>query len=242
ATVPAGATTGPVSVTTPDGTATSSSSFTVTNPPTITSFSPTTGTVDTSVTISGTNFTGATSVKFNGTTATFTVNSATQISAAVPAGATTGPVSVTTPDGTATSSSSFTVTNPPTITSFAPSSGPVGTTVAISGTNFTGATSVTFNGMGATFTVNSATQISATVPAGATTGPVSVTTSDGTATSASAFTVKNPPTITSFAPASGAVGAAVTITGTNLSGATAVAFNGVGASFTVNSDTSIRAT
>lgn len=61
----------------------------------------------------GTNFTGTgfttSSVRFNGLSSTFTVNSATQITATVPAGATTGPISVTTPGGTATSASNFTV-------------------------------------------------------------------------------------------------------------------------------------
>jgi Bacterial Ig domain/IPT/TIG domain len=164
---------------------------TVSNPPTITSFTPASGPVGTSVTISGTNFTGATAVTFNGTSTNFTVNAATSIQAAVPAGATTGPISVTTPAGTATSASAFTVTtsSAPTITSFTPASGPVGTSVTISGTNFTGATAVTFNGTSANFTVNAATSIQAAVPAGATTGPISVTTPGGTATSASAFTV-----------------------------------------------------
>src|SRR5207245_5916003 len=87
---------------------------------------------------------------------------------------------------------------PPTIASFASTSGPVGTSVTISGTNFTGATAVTFNGVSAAFTVTSATAIQVTVPAGATTGPLSVTTSGGTATSTDAFTVTSAPTITSF--------------------------------------------
>ena len=59
---------------------------------------------------------------------------------------------------------------PPTISGFTPTSGPVGTSVTISGTNFTGATAVRFNGTSAGFTVSSATAIAATVPAGATTG------------------------------------------------------------------------
>jgi uncharacterized protein (TIGR03437 family) len=80
-------------------------------------------------------------------------------------------------------------TSAPTITSFAPTSGPVGTSVTITGTNFTGATSVKFNGVSATFIVNSATKITATVPTGATTGAITVTTPGGTATSTSNFTV-----------------------------------------------------
>jgi hypothetical protein len=82
----------------------------------------------------------------------------------------------------------------PTITSFTPTSGSVGDTVTISGTNFTGASDVRFNGVSATsFSVSSATTITATVPTGATTGPLSVPTPGGTATSASAFTVEEGP-------------------------------------------------
>src|SRR2546430_2378114 len=215
---------------------------TVSNPPTISSFTPASGPVVTSVTISGTNFAGTTAVAFNGVSASFTVNSATSIQATVPAGATTGTIRVTAPGGTATSAGSFTVINPLAITSFTPASGPVGTSVTISGTNFTGTTAVAFNGVNATFTVNSATSIQATVPAGVTTGTIRVTTPGGTATSAGSFTVINPPTITSFTPASGPVGTSVTISGTNFTGTTAVAFNGASASFTVNSATSIQAT
>jgi hypothetical protein len=81
----------------------------------------------------------------------------------------------------------------PTITSFTPSAGPVGTTVTITGTNLTGATSVKFNGVSATITSNTATQIVTKVPTGATTGPITVTTPSGTATSATNFTVTGPP-------------------------------------------------
>jgi len=78
----------------------------------------------------------------------------------------------------------------PTIASFTPASGPAGSSVTISGTNFNGATAVRFNGASASsFTVTSATAIQATVPAGATTGPLSVTTPGGTVISASNFAV-----------------------------------------------------
>jgi hypothetical protein len=242
ATVPAGAATGFISVTAPGGTATSATNFTVVGSPAITSFTPTSGPVGASVVITGTNLTGATSVKFNGTSASFTVDSATQITAAVLTGATTGPISVTTPGGTATSATNFTVVGSPTIASFTPASGPVGTSVVITGTNLTGASSVKFNGTSASFTVDSATQITAAVPAGATTGPISVTTPGGTATSATSFTVAGSPTISGFTPTSGAVGASVVITGTNLTGASSVKFNGTSASFTVNSSSQITAT
>lgn len=77
--------------------------------PTISSFTPTTGPSGTSVTISGTNFVGVSAVKFNGTNAAFTVNSSTQITATVPAGATTGLISVTNNCGTGNSSGNFTI-------------------------------------------------------------------------------------------------------------------------------------
>jgi hypothetical protein len=97
---------------------------------------------------------------------------------------------VVTPGGTATSSSAYTVTVvTPSISSFTPANGPVGTVVTITGSNFSGATAVTFNGMSAAFTINSSTQITATVPANASTGPVRVTTPSGTATGPSNFVV-----------------------------------------------------
>lgn len=77
----------------------------------------------------------------------------------------------------------------PTFTSFTPPSGPVGTSVSIVGTAFTQGTKVTFNGKSASFTVDSDERITATVPTGATTGNIVVTTKGGTATSATKFTV-----------------------------------------------------
>jgi hypothetical protein len=112
----------------------------------------------------------------------------TYLTAAVPAGATTGSVTVTTPGGTLTSNKIFRVT--PVILSFSPMSGPVGTQVKITGTSFTGATRVTFGGVKAiTFSVDSDTQITATVPTGAKTRRLQVTTPGGTATCTGVFTV-----------------------------------------------------
>jgi kumamolisin len=204
--------------------------------PTITSFTPTSGVQNTTVVITGTNFGSASAVKFNGTTATFTVNSPTQITTASPAGAATGTLSVTTPGGTATSSASFTVVAgapAPSIAGFSPAYGLPASSVVITGTNFTGATSVTFNGItAAAFTVNSATQVTATVPASATTGPIAVTTPSGPATSSTSFTVltgDGTPTIASFSPTAGTVGTNVTITGTNFVNVSSVTFGGVAA-------------
>jgi len=188
--VPGGATSGKVCVVTASGAATSSAIFTVnsTAAPTISSFSPGSGVVGTTVTLSGTNVTGTKTVSFNGTT---TVNfkgiSDTQLAVVVPVGATTGRITLTNTVGSVTSSTAFTVK--PKIMSFSPTSGSVGTAVTITGYNFTGATSVTFNGTAATFTVASNTQITTSVPSGATTGPINVTAPQGSWTTSSSFTV-----------------------------------------------------
>ena len=243
ATVPAGAATGPVSVTTPAGTATTTTNFIVADPPGIAGFTPTAGPPGTVVAIDGTNFVGTTAVAFNNAGASFTVIDFGRIQATVPPGATTGPISVTTPGGTATSATVFTVRDPPIITSFAPTSGPVGASVTISGSNFTGATGVFWPSfVSASFTVISDTTIQATVPATAQSGLLSVSTPAGRANSSTPFTVESAPTITSFAPTSGPVGASVTISGTQFTGATSVSFGSVSASFTVVSDTEIQVT
>jgi len=78
--------------------------------PTITGFNPLSGVAGNSVVITGTNLLGATALRFNGVNAAFTVNSTVQITATVPAGATTGPISVTTPTGTASSVGNFVIT------------------------------------------------------------------------------------------------------------------------------------
>ena len=80
--------------------------------------------------------------------------------------------------------------SPPTIITFEPTGGSVGTSVTITATDLTGATAVMFNGISASdFNVLSSTSLTATVPTSATTGPISVTTPRGTATSSSNFIV-----------------------------------------------------
>jgi hypothetical protein len=241
--VPDGATSGPITVVTPSGTA-KGPSFTVTTPaPSVSDFGPTAGAAGTVVQIGGSRLGGTTGVRFNGTPAEFTIVSDSQITARVPSGATSGPVTVVTPQGTATSAGSFTVAAAaPTIEGFSPASGAPGTPVAIAGRNFAGTTSVKFNGAAASFTLSSEGQLYAKVPAGATTGTISVTTANGTAASAATFTVTPPkPEISGTSPGGGAVGSSVSIGGHGFTGATSVKFNGVAASFTVGSDGLITA-
>jgi hypothetical protein len=86
----------------------------------------------------------------------------------------------------------LTVYDPATVTSFTPTIGKSGTSVVITGSNFTNVSQVSFNGtVQPTYTVNSPTQITTTVPSGATTGTISITTIAGTATSSSSITIDN---------------------------------------------------
>jgi hypothetical protein len=260
ATSPAGTAIVDVTVTTAGGTSPTSPADQFTYSllvPTVTSVSPNTGATvgGTSVTVTGTNFIGTTAVKFGTTAATsFTVNSATSITATSPAGTGTVDLTVTTPGGTSATVAAdhFTfVLLAPTVTSVSPNTGPAsgGTSVTITGANFTGATAVKFGTTAATsFAVNSATSITATSPAGTGTVDVTVTTPGGTsaAVSADQFTYVLPlPTVASVSPNNGPPGGgtSVTITGTNFTGVTAVTFGTTAASsFTVNSATSITAT
>jgi uncharacterized repeat protein (TIGR03803 family) len=121
-----------------------------------------------------------------------------------------------------------------------PSAGIVGTNITILGNGLTGSTVVSFNSTAAAFIVVSDSEITATVPTGATTGAINVTAPGGPLASNVAFKVT--PQVLSFLPTSGAVGTSVVITGESLTGASAVSFGSLSASFTVNSDTQITAT
>jgi len=230
-------TSGNVTVTTPLGTGTLAGF--VWFSPTISSFTPTSGVSGTSVVITGTNLTGATAVSFGLTAASsFLVNSDTQITAEVSGSVTQGNVSVTTPYGTAYRNGFNTA---PVISSFTPASAGNGVSVVINGSYFSEATAVKFGNNAATsFVINSDSKITAIVGSGST-GNVYVTTGGGTG-SKTGFTWVAAPTISSFTPTSGGSGTSVVITGTLLTGATAISFGGTGAtSFVVNSATQITA-
>ncbi|MET9876718.1 IPT/TIG domain-containing protein [Actinacidiphila glaucinigra] len=216
--------------------------------PVLTSAVPNTGPPagNNNVVLNGSGFTGATAVKFGTTAAVgYVVNSASQITAVAPAGTGTVAITVSTPGGTS-NSVTYTYTAQPVLVSVSPSQGPAagGTAVTLTGSGFTGATSVKFGATAATsYTVNSATQITAVAPAGTGAVPVTVTTPGGTSNSVFYFYL-NAPVLLSVSPTQGpsAGGTAVTLTGTDLSGATAVAFGATPAtSYTVNSPTQITA-
>jgi hypothetical protein len=184
AVVPAGLTGGTVSVTTPGGTATSSQAFTVATP-TIKKF--TGGAAGQQVTISGTNLSGATHVAFNGVAAVLVGDSMSAVIAVVPTAATAGPITVQTPGGTASSAKPFMPA--PAVTSISPGSGPVGTSVTVTGTGLAGATKVTIAGKKAAVVSDTPTRIVVLVPSRAISGPVHVVTAGGTAISPTSFSV-----------------------------------------------------
>jgi acyl-homoserine-lactone acylase len=208
--------------------------------PVVTQVAPTSGPEagGTSVTITGERFDEASAVSFGATPAAeFTVNSSSSITATAPAGSGTVDITVTTPQGTSSTSAadqfSYVAPGPaPSIKKVAPRRGSTGggTTVEITGSNFTTATAVNFGASAASsFTVNSPTSITAVSPEG-TPGRVDVTvTNDGGTSAISAhdhFTYEKP-AVTGVSPNSGSVagGTTVTITGTGFApNATTVEF------------------
>ena len=245
-------TSGLIQVTTPGGTAASATPLrllAVTSATTSAGLSAYSGGLaGDNVTISGSGFTGANAAfSLNSVIypVSYTVNNETQITAVVPdlSGSTapggSGGFIVTNTPGL--SGANFEVLSP-VISSLAPSSGPTGTVVTVTGFNFNRAdsrvnptavtviTGLTFNGKaGTNFQLLSPTQARATVPAGATTGYVR--TNGGSLqegySKGVAFTVAaSAPTLTGITPGNGPAGTSLTLTGTNLEGTTAVAFVG----------------
>jgi uncharacterized repeat protein (TIGR03803 family) len=149
---------------------------------------PSLGKVGTKIMVLGNDLTVTSTVSFSGKPAEFTVVSSTEITASVPAGATTGILQVTTPGGVLSSNVPFRVT--PQILSFFPAGGAVGSTVVITGESLTEATAVSFGGiLASSFTVNSDTQLTVVVPPGALTGRLATQTPGGHAQSPTSFTV-----------------------------------------------------
>ncbi len=221
--------------------------------PSVAKIAPTSGPASggTSIQLSGTHFTNATSVSFGPYTASnFTVDSDTQITVVSPPASNSGTVdvTVTTPGGTSATSSAdqFSYIPQPEIVSISPPSGPTsgGTTVTLTGSGFTGGTSVTFGSSSAKFTVDSDTQITTVSPPVNSSGDVDVTVTTPGGTSTDLFSYVAPPVILSISPTSGSTcgGTKVTITGSGFTGATSVSFGSYKAKatdFTVDSDTQI---
>jgi hypothetical protein len=216
--------------------------------PSITSVAPDKGSVagGKTVTITGSNFAGVTAVTFGGIMVSYSFVSDTMISAITPSG-TAGAVSVAvvTADATGTKANAYTYIPAPVITSITPDGGPVagGTTVSITGSNFTEVTSVTFGGTAASgISFISDDHIAVTSPSGAAgTVDVTVTTPYGTGTKTGGFIYFPKPFLGYVVPNAGpkAGGTPVTIQGTGFIHVESVRFDGTVVPYTVISDTSI---
>ncbi|WP_405911931.1 IPT/TIG domain-containing protein [Streptomyces sp. NBC_00963] len=217
-------------------------------PPVLTSVAPNTGPAagTNPVTLNGSQFTGATAVTFGSAAAlSYTVTTPSTITATVPPGTGTVNVTVRTPAGLS-NTVAYTYAPTPTLSAIAPNQGPTsgGTSVVLTGTGLTGTTAVTFGSTPATsYTVNSATQITAVTPAGSGAVAITATTVGGTSGPVF-FYYLNEPSLLSVSPAEGTTsgGTSVVLTGTGLTGTTAVTFGSTPAtSYTVNSATQITA-
>lgn len=186
-TVPAAAASGVITITTTNGSISSAQNFYL--PASISNIIPNKGAAGTIVAITGSNFTNATAVSFNGIPATaFAVTNNGVIGAQAPPGVTSGVITITTPFGTTNSTGLFYVA--PTISGFTPTHGLPGTNVIVTGTSFTNATEVLFNGTpAASFVVSNNTTLLAVVPNNATTGKITVGAPGGTNQSAADFTI-----------------------------------------------------
>jgi YD repeat-containing protein len=161
----------------------------------IVALTPESASVDSTVTLYGTGFSTTAAqnvVKFNGTQASVLSSTSNTIVTEVPAGATTGPVSVVTSTGSASSKTAFTVATSllPTISGFTPTIAAVGTAVSVNGTNFlptVTSDTVRMNGTLAKVSTATSAQINTSVATGATSGPISVVTPFGQATSTADF-------------------------------------------------------
>lgn len=209
--------------------------------PTIASFTPGSGAPGDPVEITGTNFFGNVSVSFNGVAATHvSVASPTQVSAVVPTGSTAGPITLSAMQGDVTSPSSFAL--PPAIAAFSPAKGVAGTPVRISGVNLTSVSEVDFGGVPAAIVgvASNGKSLVAQVPAGATSGPITLVAGSGSVTSTFNFTPL--PVITGFGGEPAHVGDVVTVNGTNLAGLTSAAIGKVTLPIVSSGPTSFTAT
>ncbi len=231
--VPAGASTGPITVQVGANSATSVDDFTVVGfGPYLSDFTPAYASVNEDIVITGWHLTNATSVKFAGgkNSPAFMPNAnGSQITARVPSGATNGPITVTTTYGTSNSPVSFTVIGAgPYVAGFIPAVGTPGTSVSIFGAHLIGVTSVSFAGKPAAVDLLQAPTdqlISYIVPSVGVSGPITVSSPSGSFTTATNFFV--PPQVAGFSPSTGRVGTNLNIRGGNLLGATTVKLGGV---------------
>ncbi|GGF11630.1 hypothetical protein GCM10011383_23520 [Hymenobacter cavernae] len=192
--VPSSAQSGKVRINTLGGQTESAQEFVVWYPPVLTSFSPARGKAGGIVTVTGSRFapTERNTVLVGGGAATVLEATSSSLRVRVPSTAQTGLLQITTPGGQALSTGLFTFLPPPTITSFAPTQGSVGETLALTGLNFLVdglADTVYVGGIPAPVLTATPTTATIRVPKGATSGPITISGKGGRNQTASPFTL-----------------------------------------------------
>lgn len=207
--------------------ATSRGTLTIVPAPVLNSLSPAETLSGATVTISGTNLSTVDSVLFGATPATsFTVNSATQISAVVPTLA-PGPISVTVnSDGVASNGLVLSITASPTVDSATPLEVAIGGEILIEGADLLGVTSFNIAGTSANIVSNNGSQVRLSVAARTKSGQLTLVKAGVTFPTNIQITIVTSPSITSFSPTSVAIGGNVTIVGKNLQNTVRVDFTG----------------
>jgi trimeric autotransporter adhesin len=230
-TVPVGASSGRIEVSGASGAALSATDLTVMAVPTITMVSPASVKAGDTLTINGTNLSQVKSVTLNGVVLPFTgTRTATSIAVTVASNAATGFLTLVGLDDVArTSAQQITVTLPIVLSSFSPVSALVGANVILSGSGLAQVQTVRFSGStaDASISARSAGSMTVTVPAGATTGPITLASASETVRSSTNFTVVPRITVDGTAIYNvAAAGAAVTVTGSGLDQVSAVTVAG----------------
>jgi hypothetical protein len=235
--VPNGAETGRISVTNSIGTGQSQNDFVIVRTPQITGFSPDSAAQGTTITIRGSNFRGANRVTFGGVAAaSVQVVSDTEIKAVIANSGASGTILVANPLDSGRAAQQFVFFPPPSIQSFTPTTSGAGSTLTLTGLNFSGTgfsapDTVRVGGRIASFAVLSPTQMTVTVPDfEMMTVPdlaLTIRTRGGTTTATTRFTFIPCPSINMFTPASGNPQTTMTISGTGLQAVTGVSIGGV---------------
>jgi hypothetical protein len=189
--------------------------------PVIQTFSPAAARVGESVTVTGSSLLDATGASLGGLPAQILSSTSSNAVLRVPAITDSAPITLITPGGAFLTATSLILL--PTVDTFTPVGAAPGAVVTLNGTGLSGTTAVRFGQLPAvTFTNVSPTAVTAVVPIGAFTGPITLTTGNGSYTSATSFVVA--PTIAEFTPNRARAGSLITVTGVNFTGVTGVEF------------------
>jgi hypothetical protein len=218
--------------------------------PQITSLSPSSAIMGTPIIIKGTGLKNVTDVKF-GTVeaANFSAsnNTDTAIKVTVPDSLALGPIALQVyyDNGNGYATATFTVLlvpPVPKIDSVSPKEGFPGNTVTISGNNFALVTTVTFNGVVASFahSLDTNGKMTAIIPATATGGAQFIKLTNPNGSDSIAFTVDLGPVIATVTPGQGKAGDSITVTGQRFTGATSVQLDGTTAGFTIWNDSTLK--